>query len=208
MGLVHSCCKHFVNKGIEYEELFSAGCLGLAKAVNKFDESKGFQFSTYAVPVIMGELKRLFRDGSSMRISRSLKELSLKINKINNEYKQKNGNDMSISQLAKIFETSEEKICEAISSAKTPLSLTADYDDDGNPQIDVPTEDLQEKITEKISLNQAVLQLEEKDQKIIKLRYYQNKTQSQTAKLLNMTQVQVSRREKKILSIIREKMSV
>ena len=208
MGLVHSCCKHFRSKGIEYEELYSAGCLGLAKALENFDESRGLQFSTYAVPVIMGEIKRLFRDGGTVKVSRTIKELVLKINKLNNQYRVKNGRDMSISQLSKELEVSEEKICEALSSTRTPLSLTAEYDKDGNPQIDVPVEDSQETITEKLSLHQAISQLEKRDREIIMLRYYQNKTQSQTASVLSMTQVQVSRQERKILKIIREKLTV
>ncbi len=207
MGLVHSCCKHFRGKGIEYEELFSAGCLGLAKALEKFDENRGLQFSTYAVPVIMGEIKRLFRDGGSVKVSRTLKELALKIGKLNNDYRIKNGRDMSVSQLAKELEVSEEKICEAISCTRSPLSLTTEYDEDGNPQLDIPVEDLQEAVTEKLSLQQAISQLDERDRKIIILRYYQNKTQTQTASQLAMTQVQVSRQERKILKIIREKLA-
>lgn len=207
MGLVHSCCKHFRNKGIEYEELFSAGCLGLAKALEKFDENRGLQFSTYAVPVIMGEIKRLFRDGGSVKVSRTLKELALKIGRLNNDYRTKNGRDMSVSQLARELEVSEEKICEAISCTRSPLSLTAEYDEDGNPQLDIPIEDSQEALTEKLSLQQAISQLDERDRKIIFLRYYQNKTQTQTATQLAMTQVQVSRQERKILKIIREKLA-
>lgn len=207
MGLVHSCCKHFRNKGIEYEELFSAGCLGLAKALEKFDEKRGLQFSTYAVPVIMGEIKRLFRDGGSVKVSRTLKELALKIGRLNNDYRTKNGRDMSVSQLARELEVSEEKICEAISCTRSPLSLTAEYDEDGNPQLDIPVEDSQEALTEKLSLQQAISQLDERDRKIIFLRYYQNKTQTQTATQLAMTQVQVSRQERKILKIIREKLA-
>ena len=207
MGLVHSCCKHFRNKGIEYEELFSAGCLGLAKALEKFDENRGLQFSTYAVPVIMGEIKRLFRDGGSVKVSRTLKELALKIGRVNNDYRTKNGRDMSVSQLARELEVSEEKICEAISCTRSPLSLTAEYDEDGNPQLDIPVEDSQEALTEKLSLQQAISQLDERDRKIIFLRYYQNKTQTQTATQLAMTQVQVSRQERKILKIIREKLA-
>lgn len=207
MGLVHSCCKHFRNKGIEYEELFSAGCLGLAKALEKFDENRGLQFSTYAVPVIMGEIKRLFRDGGSVKVSRTLKELALKIGRLNNDYRTKNGRDMSVSQLARELEVSEEKICEAISCTRSPLSLTAEYDEDGNPQLDIPVEDSQEALTEKLSLQQAISQLDERDRKIIFLRYYQNKTQTQTATQLAMTQVQVSRQERKILKIIREKLA-
>lgn len=207
MGLVHSCCKHFRNKGIEYEELFSAGCLGLAKALEKFDENRGLQFSTYAVPVIMGEIKRLFRDGGSVKVSRTLKELALKIGRLNNDYRTKNGRDMSVSQLARELEVSEEKISEAISCTRSPLSLTAEYDEDGNPQLDIPVEDSQEALTEKLSLQQAISQLDERDRKIIFLRYYQNKTQTQTATQLAMTQVQVSRQERKILKIIREKLA-
>ncbi len=208
MGLVHACCKRFAGKGIEYEELFAAGSLGLAKAINNFDESRNLQFSTYAFPVIMGEIKRLFRDGGAVKVSRSLKELASAICKINNESKMKNGMELTVSQLAQKLGTTEEKIIDALNSSRYPLSLTAEYDEEGNPQLDVPTDDIQEEISERLSLEQAVQTLEESDKKIIHLRYYRNKTQTQTAKILDMTQVQVSRREKKILGIIREKMSI
>lgn len=207
MGLVHACCKRFSGKGIEYEELFSAGCLGLAKAINNFDESRNLQFSTYAFPVIMGEIKRLFRDGGAVKVSRSLKELAMMICKINNEHKLKNGAELTVSQLAQKLKTSEEKIIDALNSIRSPLSLTAEYDEEGNPQLDVPVDDIQYEISERLSLEQAVSLLEENDRKIIDLRFYKNKTQVQTAKILNMTQVQISRRERKILNIIREKMS-
>lgn len=204
MGLVHACCKRFANKGIEYDELFSAGCLGLTKAINNFDESRNFQFSTYAFPVIMGEIKRLFRDGGAVKVSRTLKELATKICRLNNESKMKHGEELTISQLAEKLEVTEEKIVDALNCARYPLSLTAEYDDEGNPQIDVPTDDIQEEIAERLSLKQAINQLEEKDKKIIQLRYYLNKTQTQTAKILDMTQVQVSRRERKILIMMRQ----
>lgn len=207
MGLVHACCKRFSGKGIEYEELFSAGCLGLAKAINNFDESRNFAFSTYAFPVIMGEIKRLFRDGGTVKVSRTLKELASAIGKINNENRLKNGCDLTVSQLAERLEVSVEKITDALNSVRNPLSLTAEYDEDGNPQLDVPVDDIQYEISERLSLEQTLEVLEQRDREIIRLRYYQSKTQTQTAKILNMTQVQVSRREKKILSIIREKMA-
>ena len=208
MGLVHACCKRFSGKGIEYDELFSAGCLGLAKAINNFDESLNFQFSTYAFPVIMGEIKRLFRDGGTVKVSRSLKELAMTICKINNENKLKNGTELTVSQFAERLDVSQEKIVDALNSIRSPLSLTAKYDEEGNPQLDVPVDDIQYEISERLSLEQAVNVLEENDRKIIQLRYYQNKTQTQTAKMLNMTQVQVSRRERKILGIIREKITI
>lgn len=207
MGLVHACCKRFSGKGIEYEELFAAGCLGLAKAINNFDESRNFAFSTYAFPVIMGEIKRLFRDGGTIKVSRNLKELAAAIGKINNENRMKNGCELTVSQLAERLGVSAEKVVGALNSIKNPLSLTAEYDEEGNPQLDVPVEDIQYEISERLSLEQTLEILERGDRAIIELRYYQGKTQTQTAEILNMTQVQVSRREKKILAIIREKMS-
>ena len=182
--------------------------LYLKKAINNFDDSRGLQFSTYAFPVIMGEIKRLFRDGGSVRVSRSLRELSLKINRLNNENELKNGTEMTVSQLSKILNVSPEEVAEAMNSARPTLSLTADYDEDGTPQTDVPTPDIQDEISERLSLEAAINALPQNDREIIRLRYYQCKTQVQTAKILNMTQVQVSRREKKILGFIREKMVI
>lgn len=208
LGLVHACCKRFANKGIEYEELFAAGSLGLAKAINNFDESRNLQFSTYAFPVIMGEIRRLFRDGGAVKVSRTLKELAMNVYRLNNEYRLKRGHELTVSQLAEKLAVNEEKIVDALNCAKYPLSLTAEYDEDGNPQLDVPVDDIQDEISERLSLEQAVLLLDDNDRKIIKLRYYHNKTQTQTAKILNMTQVQISRRERKILKTIRDKMSV
>ena len=203
LGLVHALCKRFSGKGIEYEELFSAGCLGLSKAINRFDESRDLQFSTYAFPVIMGELKRLFRDGGTVKVSRSLRELSLKAARLNSENLRENGAELSVSQLAQKLQVSAEKIVEALGSAKTPLSLTAEYDEDGNPQLDIPSPDIQYEITERLSLEQALNALDEQDRRLIILRYYKSKTQSETARLLGISQVQVSRKEKKILAQIR-----
>ncbi len=203
MGLVHALCKRFSGKGIEYDELFSAGCLGLSKAINRFDESRDLQFSTYAFPVIMGELKRLFRDGGTVKVSRSLRELSLKAARLNSENLRENGAELSVSQLAQKLQVSAEKIVEALGSAKTPLSLTTEYDEDGNPQLDIPSPDIQYEITERLSLEQALNALDEQDRRLIILRYYKSKTQSETARLLGISQVQVSRKEKKILAQIR-----
>lgn len=203
MGLVHALCKRFSGKGIEYEELFSAGCLGLSKAINRFDQSRDLRFSTYAFPVIMGELKRLFRDGGSVKVSRSLRELSLKAAKLNSESLKETGEELSVSQLSEKLNVSSERIVEALGSARTPLSLTAEYDEDGTPQLDIPAPDIQEEITERLSLEQALNALDGQDRRLIELRYYKSKTQCETARLLGISQVQVSRREKKILSRIR-----
>ena len=205
LGLVRSLCSRFTGKGIEYDELYSAGCLGLAKAINNFDDSRGLQFSTYAFPVIMGELKRLFRDGGTVKVSRSLKELSLKINKLNNESELKNGRELSVSELAEKLGVAPEKIAEAVCSAQPTVSINSEDESSSAPEI--PSPDIQYEITERLSLAAAIESLEENDKKIINLRYYRSKTQVETAKILNMTQVQISRREKKILSLIRQKMS-
>ncbi len=207
MGLVHSLCRRFSNKGIEYDELFAAGCLGLSKAIKNFDESRGLQFSTYAFPVILGEIKRLFRDGGTVKVSRSLKELSQKIARLNCDSVLHSGNELSVSQLAERLNVSPEKIAEAIGSARAPLSLTAEYDEEGNPQLDLPSPDIQEEISERLTLEEAIGSLDTNDKKLIALRYYQSKTQTQTARALGMTQVQVSRREKKILEYLRKEMS-
>lgn len=206
LGLVKSCCKRFLGKGIEYDELYSAGCLGLSKAINNFDESRGLQFSTYAFPVIMGELKRLFRDGGAVKVSRTLKELSLKIGRLNNDSMLKNGRELSVNELAQKLGVSREEISEALCSAQPTVSI--DYEDSENGTvIEIPAPDIQYEISDRLSLISAIEQLGENDRKIINLRYYKSKTQVQTAEILNMTQVQVSRREKKILTMIREKMS-
>ncbi|MGN0488467.1 MAG: sigma-70 family RNA polymerase sigma factor [Ruminococcus sp.] len=207
LGLVHACCKRFKNHGIEYDDLFSAGCLGLVKAVDRFNPDLGLQLSTYAVPVILGEIKGLFRESGTVKVSRSLKELSLKITKASSEFENKNQRCPTVSELAKILDTTVEKINDALNSAKIPLSLTAENDDE-NRQIDLPQEDTIDKLTEKLAVKQVLKELDNMDRKIIELRYYMHKTQTETAKELNMTQVQISRREKKILTFMRQKLSV
>ncbi len=204
LGLVHACCKRFSGKGIEYEELYSAGCLGLAKAVSRFEPSLGWKFSTYAFPVITGEIKQLFRDGGAVKVSRSIRELSLKINRLNSENEQKNGSPLTVSQLAGLLNCDAEEITRALCCSQPLVSLTCGSED-GEREICVPAPDIQYEISERLSLYRALDALEENDRKLIKLRYFKGKTQTQTASILSMTQVQVSRREKKILTILREK---
>ncbi|MBQ3928965.1 MAG: sigma-70 family RNA polymerase sigma factor, partial [Clostridia bacterium] len=117
LGLVHSCAKRFKGRGIEYDDLYQAGCVGLIKAADNFDSTLGYQFSTYAVPVIIGEIKRLFRDGGAVKISRSLKELSLKVTRTIQEYTLQNGHEPTVSELAERLDTSPEQITEAISAS-------------------------------------------------------------------------------------------
>lgn len=197
LGLVHSCCKRFKGKGIEYDDLYMAGCVGLIKAVDKFDSTLGYQLSTYAVPVILGEIKKLFREGGTVKVSRSLKELYLKISNLT-EY----DSTLTVSQLAEKLETTTEKINEALNAGRIPLSLT--NEDNGN--IDLTVNSYEDEFTEKFSLKEALQDLDEIESQLITLRYYKHMTQTQVGNTLNMTQVQVSRKEKKILHKIRQKM--
>ncbi len=207
IGLVHSCASRFKNRGIEYEDLYSAGCIGLIKAYDRFDSSLGFKFSTYAVPVILGEIKGLFRSGGALKVSRRLRELSLRVMREQERYLSERGEAPSISQLAEIIGESEELIVQAVSSKVQILSLSAN-EEDGGGEIDLPVEPQDERLTEILSLRQAISELSENDRRLIRLRYFKNKTQSQTAAELNMTQVQVSRREKRIMAIMKEKLTV
>ncbi|MBR1730926.1 MAG: sigma-70 family RNA polymerase sigma factor [Ruminococcus sp.] len=204
LGLVHACCRRCKDRGVEYDDLYSAGCLGLVKAVRGFNPELGLKLSTYAVPVILGEIKRLFRDGGTVKVSRSLKELSIKIKRFSTEFQLKNGREPSVNEIAEGLNENVEKINDALNSSRIPLSLTADSDDER--AVDIPTEDIAEKLTEKLALRDVIKTLEIGDRKIIELRYYQHKTQSKTAEALGMTQVQISRREKKILMLLRQKL--
>ncbi len=201
LGLVHSLANRFRGRGIEYEELYSAGCMGLVKAAKGFEEERGLKFSTYAVPVILGEIKRLFRDGGTVKVSRGLKELSLKVARRREEVL-KTGRDSTISELAEYFGVSSEQITEAISAAQPALSLTGAEED--GAEYDLPVEPPQAKATERIALEQCLSRLCAQDRRLIYLRYWRGLTQSAAGKELGMTQVQVSRREKKLLDCLRE----
>lgn len=202
-GLVHSCANRFRGKGIEYDDLFSTGCVGLIKAIDAFDEDRGVKFSTYAVPVILGEIKRLFRDGGAIKVSRGLKELSLKLNKIRERFINDNAREPTVNELAQKMSITVEEVSEAISAGLPPVSLTPVDDEGETVEINIGVDAIDEQLTDAISLRDAIKRLEEKDKQLILLRYYRYKTQSETAKILSMTQVQVSRREKKILKELR-----
>lgn len=201
MGLVHSLANRFRGRGVEYEELVSAGCMGLVKAAKGFDESRGLCFSTYAVPVILGEMKRLFRDGGTVKVSRTLKELSLKAVRVQ-EQLQKAGEEPRLSDIAQRLGVTPAEAGEALAVSLPPVSLTADEENGSEYDLPVPPE--QAKLTDSIALRQCLDLLPAEDRELIKLRYWQNKTQGETGKLLSMSQVQVSRREKKILLRLRQ----
>ncbi len=203
LGLVHLCANRFRGKGIEYEDMYSAGCIGLLKAAKAFDESRGVRFSTYAVPVILGEIKRLFRDGGTIKVSRSLKELSLKTVRLREKIIKETGREPTVSELAENLSTTPEMISEALCVSTPPVSLTAVYDENRS-EVDIPVPSPDEEIGDSISLSQVMSELPSEDRKLIYMRYFENKTQSDTAKTLGMTQVQVSRKEKKLLGHMRE----
>ena len=203
LGLVHSCAGRFRGRGLEYDDLYSAGCMGLIKAYDGFDETRGVCFSTYAVPVILGEIKKLFRDGGTVKVSRSLKELSLRINAAREHHRKLCGTEPTLSQLSEELGESVENITLAIQAAQPALSLTPENREDDDHQMDIPEESPEEELTDKIGLAEVLESLPEQDRLLIKLRFYANRTQSETAKLLHTTQVQISRRERKILKLMR-----
>ncbi len=199
LPLVHSICKRFTGRGIEYDDLYQAGCIGLIKATDAFDKTKGFAFSTYAVPVIMGEVRRLFRDGGAVKVSRSIKELYLKVVRQKQILEQKLNREPTVNEIADALCVTAEEVTQAICAGQAPVSLTVDSDD-GITETDLPVASPEDQIFNRVLLDSAFKSLDEVEIKIVKYRYYNAFTQSKTAKLLNMSQVQVSRAEKKILS--------
>ncbi|MBQ8108525.1 MAG: sigma-70 family RNA polymerase sigma factor [Ruminococcus sp.] len=206
LGLVHLCANRFRGRGIEYDDLYGAGCVGLVKASKAFDPERGVRFSTYAVPVILGEIKRLFRDGGAVKASRSSKELSLRITREREKMLLRLGREPTVEELCESLEESAEAVIEAINISLPPVSLTGGDDDDSSPQLDIPVGAPEEEVTDRLALAKVLSQLEPSDKRLIYLRYFKGLTQTVTASQLGMTQVQVSRREKKILQAMREKL--
>lgn len=203
LGLVHSLCRRFSGRGIEYDDLYQAGCIGLIKATDAFDGERGVCFSTYAVPVIMGEIRRLFRDGGAVKVSRSVKELGMKITREKQIMEQRLCREPTVSELAAALSVTCEEITEAICAAQPTVSLTRE--DDGEvSETDLPTISAEEEISDRLLIDSALDKLEDNEKQLVIYRYYEYLTQSQTAQKLSMTQVQVSRAEKKILKKLRE----
>ena len=161
LGLVHACAKRFKARGMEYDDLYQAGCLGLVKAVDGFDESRGLKFSTYAVPVILGEMRRLFRDGGAIKVGRALKELSLKAGKATADFSAREGRTPTIQELAEILGVEAAEAAQAVNAGQRPISLTAGEEEGG--QIDVAVDGEDDRITELLSLKQVVGELEPRD---------------------------------------------
>lgn len=205
-GLVHACANKFRGRGVEYDDLFQAGCVGLVKAADNFDFSRGFAFSTYAVPVILGEIRRIFRDGGAVKIGRSLKEKSRNAMKIRDELSLELGREPTVGELARKLEIDVAQAAELITVSMPTVSLTSADDEKSGGQLDIPTAAPEEEISERLSLKCVLDSLEERDRRLIELRYFKGMTQVKTAGELGMSQVQVSRREKLILLEMRKKL--
>lgn len=205
LGLVHSCAKRFKGRGAEYDDLFQAGCVGLIKAADNFDSERGFSFSTYAVPVILGEIKRIFRDGGAVKIGRALKEKSRNAIKLREELSVSLGREPTVSELSILLgiEASETAM---LLNASLPL-LSLEPTEENESGIEIPVASPEDEVSDYLALRQVLCELEENDRKMIELRYFNGLTQTVTAELLGMTQVQVSRREKAVLAFLRKKLT-
>lgn len=205
LGLVHACARKFRDRGVEYDDLFQAGCVGLIKAADGFDESRGFSFSTYAVPAILGEIKRIFRDGGTVKVARSLKEKARGAMKLRERLTDELGREPTVSELGEQMCTDAAETAYILNAALPPISLTGD-EESGGSQIDVPVPSPEEELSDAIALKKVVADLDERERRLIELRYYQRLTQAKTAEALGMSQVQVSRKEKAILKELRKEL--
>ena len=202
LPLVHKLANRFWGRGVEYEELYAAGCVGLVKAVDRFEPERGLCFSTYAVPVILGEIRRLFRDGGSVKISRSLKELSVKAARVRDQLSA-NG-EPRISDIAQALGVTPEEAAEALCAGIPPVSL--DHGGEDGEPLPVPSASGEDALIDRLALRQCLSELSGEDREILMLRYFRRKTQCETAQILGMTQVMVSRRERKLLKELREQL--
>lgn len=205
LGLVHSCAHKLRGRGVEYEDLFQAGCVGLIKAVDGFDESRGFSFSTYAVPVILGEMKRIFRDDGTVSVSRSLKEKGRKINFEKEAFVKQFNREPTVKEIADRLGFDEYETVQAITASMPVISMTM-QDEDNENQFDIPVDSHEQGVSTLIALEQVMDELDQRDKDIIRMRYFSGLTQTVIAEKLGMTQVQVSRREKVILKQMRSKL--
>lgn len=206
MGLVRSIALRFRDRGTDYEDLVQIGIIGMMKAVRSFDPGREVVFSTYAVPLIMGEIKRHLRDDGPVKISRVYKRLSAELGRVRNKILTDEGREPSISELAQICGISVEDAAVALETVNPIASLSESYGDDEKltleSQLASPDREI-EKLNDKIALSQAISRLPRDWQKIITLRYYRNLTQQQVANMLGLSQVKVSREEKKILTVLK-----
>lgn len=208
--LVWSVVQRFLNRGYEAEDLFQIGCIGLLKSVDKFDLSYDVKFSTYAVPMIIGEIQRFLRDDGTIKVSRSLKELANRVRKVKDELSKTMGRLPSVSEVAEALGITPEEVVFAQEANKPPSSIHETvFENDGDPitLMDQISDETQNNWFDKIALDEAIETLTERERLIVYLRYFRDQTQSEVAGRLGISQVQVSRLEKKILQSIREQIA-
>ena len=209
--LIKSVVKRFLNKGIEYDDLYQLGSLGFLKAINNFDKSFGVKFSTYAVPMIAGEIKRYMRDTGVMKISRSVKTLSFKINKYVDVYSAQNDRSPTIDEIAEVMNVDPQDVVVAMESSRQIVSLNLDVSDGDGKQMSleekVSDENPFDNVVDNMVLYDAISKLSEREKKIVMLRYFRDKTQKEVASVLGVSQVQISRLENKIIEKIRNNLT-
>ena len=207
-NLIKSIVRRYLNKGVEYDDLYQLAGLGLLKAINGFNEAFGVRFSTYAVPMIAGEIKRFMRDDGSIKVSRSIKSAAKQINKFIENYSAEHGAQPSIKIISQEFNMPESEVVFTMGSTRMPVSLyeRGDYKDEkGQELLDkLPALDNQEEIIDSLQLKTAISNLPERDKKVIILRYFRDMTQSEVANMLGVSQVQVSRIENRIMRTFRK----
>lgn len=210
-SLIRSLLKRFKNKGEPYDDLYQIACVGFMKAINNFDESFNVRFSTYLVPMIIGEIKRFMRDDGIIKVSRAIKAQRLEISRYIEKYKfEHDGDEPSVETLSVALNIDKTDVVLALDSAKTPLSIYEKQDDDDGALelLDkIASPDEEEKMVDKIMLRSVIDSLDVRSKKIILLRFFRDKTQAETAKALGVSQVQISRLESKILAEIKNKIA-
>lgn len=210
-GLIWNIVKRFLGRGYEAEDLYQIACIGFIEAIQRFNFEFNVELSTYSVQYMIGEIKKFLRDDGIIRISRGTKELGAKIKQLERVYTDKTGESLCVDELSKILELPKESICIAQEAMQTKVeSINEKIGDDGREIIDIlaSDEDEQSKIVDKITILEMIKNLSFRDREIIDLRYFKDKTQTQVAKILGISQVHVSRIEKKILKDFRNKLLV
>lgn len=206
-NLIKSIVKRYLNKGVDYDDLYQLASLGLLKAINGFDESFGVRFSTYAVPMIAGEIKRFMRDDGSIKVSRAIKSMAKKIGIYVEQYTVINGRQPTLKNISEQFGIPESEVVFTMGSTHMPVSIynQGEYKDEKTPELleKIPVEDRQEDMIELLQLKTAIAALNERDKKVIMLRYFRDMTQSEVAAHLGVSQVQISRIENRIMESFR-----
>ena len=210
-NLIKSIVRRYLNKGVEYDDLFQLASMGLLKAISGFDESFNVRFSTYAVPMIAGEIKRFMRDDGSIKVSRAMKSCAKQINLFIEPFSSKRGRQPTLKEISEKFEIPESEVVFTMGSTRMPVSIYAqgEYKDEKGQELleKLPVEDRQEEIIESLQLKTAIESLPEREKKVIILRYFRDMTQSEVATMLGVSQVQVSRIENRIMENFRKSLT-